>query len=203
MSFVRGNRAIRDHVRDGKRLLLFQTMGKGKQCLYRGEYALLRWEEKHAVPDTNGSPRKAIVFVLQRADIDKARLALRADRELVFAGAALTGTTALRITEIRTKQVLFRDRVELVEDGCRVTGIFDRRFLRASHIKPWAKSDGNERVDGHTPCEPAPVCRRQPMMQHPSPALRIPTIQTSLAPIHQHQRLRIALSAERGASREA
>ena len=37
----------------------------------------------------------------------------------------------------------------------------------------------------------------------PSPALRIPTIQTSLAPIHQHQRLRIALLAQRGARREA
>ena len=37
----------------------------------------------------------------------------------------------------------------------------------------------------------------------PSPALRIPTIQTRLTPIHQHQSLRVALGAERGTGREA
>jgi hypothetical protein len=36
-----------------------------------------------------------------------------------------------------------------------------------------------------------------------SPALRIPTIQASLTPVHQHQRLRIALLAQRRARREA
>jgi len=30
-----------------------------------------------------------------------------------------------------------------------VTGVTDRRFLRASHIKPWADSDNRERLDGH------------------------------------------------------
>jgi hypothetical protein len=36
-----------------------------------------------------------------------------------------------------------------------------------------------------------------------SPALRIPTIQARLTPIHQHQRLRVALLAQRGARRKA
>jgi hypothetical protein len=36
----------------------------------------------------------------------------------------------------------------------------------------------------------------------PSPALRIPTIQARLTPIHQHQRLRIALLAQRGTRRK-
>src|SRR5690554_6829066 len=36
-----------------------------------------------------------------------------------------------------------------------------------------------------------------------SPALAIPTIQTSRAPIHDHQRLGAALVAHRGAGREA
>ncbi|MBY6279026.1 HNH endonuclease [Stenotrophomonas maltophilia] len=35
-----------------------------------------------------------------------------------------------------------------VEKGCRLTGIEDLRFLRASHIKPWADSTDSERVDG-------------------------------------------------------
>ena len=29
MEFVRGNRVLRDHVRDGKRLLVFQALGSG------------------------------------------------------------------------------------------------------------------------------------------------------------------------------
>lgn len=51
--------------------------------------------------------------------------------------------------EVRSKQSLFKRRLLTVEKQCRVTGIADLRFLRASHIKPWAKcSDGHERVDG-------------------------------------------------------
>jgi putative restriction endonuclease len=42
----------------------------------------------------------------------------------------------------------FRDSVERVERGCRVTGVLDRRHLRASHIKPWRLCDDRERLDG-------------------------------------------------------
>jgi len=49
---------------------------------------------------------------------------------------------------VRTKQRLFRERLIGVEKGCRLTGIEDLRFLRASHIKPWADSTHSERVDG-------------------------------------------------------
>jgi putative restriction endonuclease len=35
-------------------------------------------------------------------------------------------------------QGLFRSRAELIEPSCRATGLTDRRFLRASHIKPRA-----------------------------------------------------------------
>jgi len=44
---------------------------------------------------------------------------------------------------------MHRSRVELIEPSCRVTGLTDRRFLRASHIKPRADSDNRERLDGH------------------------------------------------------
>ena len=39
--------------------------------------------------------------------------------------------------------------MELLEAGCRLTGVTDRRFLRASHIKPWSKSDSREKLDGN------------------------------------------------------
>jgi HNH endonuclease len=44
---------------------------------------------------------------------------------------------------------LYRENVERIETACRVTGVLDRRHLRASHIKPWYRSDDREKLDGH------------------------------------------------------
>jgi putative restriction endonuclease len=44
---------------------------------------------------------------------------------------------------------VFRENVERIETGCRVSGILDRRYLRVAHIKPWKESDDSEKVDGH------------------------------------------------------
>ena len=40
----------------------------------------------------------------------------------------------------RIGQGIFREHVERIEKACRVTGVLDRRHLRASHIKPWKVS---------------------------------------------------------------
>ncbi len=42
----------------------------------------------------------------------------------------------------------FRANVERFEHGCRVTGVLDRRYLRAVHIKPWRDATDAERLDG-------------------------------------------------------
>jgi hypothetical protein len=39
--------------------------------------------------------------------------------------------------------------LERHEVGCRISGITDPRFLTASHIKPWAKSNDFEKLDGN------------------------------------------------------
>ena len=49
----------------------------------------------------------------------------------------------------RCCQGLYRSRLELIESGCRLTGATDIRLLRASHIKPWSKSDSREKLDGN------------------------------------------------------
>ena len=54
-----------------------------------------------------------------------------------------------QIVKSRIGQGLFRNRVEEIETRCRITGIEDKRFLIASHIKPWRLSDNNERLDGN------------------------------------------------------
>lgn len=53
-----------------------------------------------------------------------------------------------QLISARTGQGIFRDNVERIEKACRVTGVLDRRHLRASHIKPWKVADDREKIDG-------------------------------------------------------
>lgn len=71
MEFVRGNKAIRDHIADGKDLHLFRAMGKGKGYRYVGQFACSSWEER-MTPDADQTLRKAIIFHLVAADDDQA-----------------------------------------------------------------------------------------------------------------------------------
>ena len=53
-----------------------------------------------------------------------------------------------QLLSARSGQGIFRDNVERIEKLCRVTGVPDRRHLRASHIKPWKLADDREKLDG-------------------------------------------------------
>lgn len=59
MVFERGNRAIRDHLVDGKDLLLFQTVSGGIRFLGQFDCASFSME---MAPDREGNTRSAIVF---------------------------------------------------------------------------------------------------------------------------------------------
>jgi putative restriction endonuclease len=66
--------------------------------------------------------------------------------------AALPRTTeAERLVVQRVGQDLFRAALDLYWEGrCAVTGVADRRLLRASHSKPWAQCDSDaERMDSY------------------------------------------------------
>ena len=54
----------------------------------------------------------------------------------------------IQITRARRGQGYFKLNVRLYEDHCRVTGVSNIRHLRASHIKPWVKSNDLEKLDG-------------------------------------------------------
>jgi hypothetical protein len=43
---------------------------------------------------------------------------------------------------------VFRDNVERYEQSCRLSGLLDRRHVRARHIKPWRDSNDHEKLDG-------------------------------------------------------
>jgi 5-methylcytosine-specific restriction protein A len=65
MRFVGGNRAIRDNLRNGKALQVFEQDKKDKRFLrYVGEMEYARHTFRDA-PDTDGKQRKAIVFQLR------------------------------------------------------------------------------------------------------------------------------------------
>ena len=72
----------------------------------------------------------------------------RHERELLNRG--LIGPVERhQIVKSRRGQGVFRDNVESREPKCRITGISNPRYLRASHIKPWRKSSDTEKIDGN------------------------------------------------------
>lgn len=136
-----GNRAIRDHAREGKELLVFLGLGGG---WYRfvGAFRYDRHYVRPNTPDRTGALRNALVFRLLPVFDDPEEIT---PPHLLPIMGTVGETERLALVSIRTKQGRFRRRVAAAEHGCRLTGITDLRFLRASHIKPWVQSNDHER----------------------------------------------------------
>ena len=149
MTMSGGNRAIDRHLLDGKRLLVFKSLGHGKPYRFDGEFVKQSWYFQPNTAATRGPARNAIVFRLQ--PIDLAPLVKQGQiSDVSPAEATLGSTVVMRVSEVRTKQQLFRRRLIDVEKQCRITKIMDLRFLRASHIKPWSACEtAGERTDGN------------------------------------------------------
>ncbi len=76
------------------------------------------------------------------------RLADKAIEEQLWQRTDIGPRERRQLINARIGQGIFRERVELMETACRVTGILDRRHLRATHIKPWKDADDAEKLDG-------------------------------------------------------
>lgn len=63
MEFLRGNKAIRDHISNGKQLFLFKALGKGKPVEFLGEFECASINFAQG-PDLNGNLRRTIRFNL-------------------------------------------------------------------------------------------------------------------------------------------
>jgi 5-methylcytosine-specific restriction protein A len=63
MTFVRGNRAIRDHAADGRDLHMFEKVPPA-HLRYRGQFVCAGYDVVPDVPDGAGIPRSAIAFHL-------------------------------------------------------------------------------------------------------------------------------------------
>ncbi len=67
MQFTGGNKAIRDHNKDGKDLHLFRQVGRG-QVRYEGPFHCTSWEFRQG-KDKTGRPRQVIIFSLVRVEM--------------------------------------------------------------------------------------------------------------------------------------
>jgi putative restriction endonuclease len=76
------------------------------------------------------------------------RLAEQAVEEQIWQRTDIGPSDKRHLTSARFGAGVFRENVERIETACRVTGILDRRYLRATHIKPWKDSDDQAKVDG-------------------------------------------------------
>lgn len=86
--------------------------------------------------------------ILERSE--EAQREAEADQaEKEIADTPISDTEKEQLIKARRGQGTFRNNVERHEHTCRLTGLTDKRFLVASHVKPWAKCESNkERLDG-------------------------------------------------------
>jgi hypothetical protein len=68
--------------------------------------------------------------------------------ETLLQRSDLAPTLKRDLLNARRGQGAFRANLEKVESACRLTGLLDRRHLRAVHIKPWRHADDAEKLDG-------------------------------------------------------
>ena len=72
------------------------------------------------------------------------------ETEAVLSDPTLTTTERHVLTRARLGQGIFTEEVRrIIEPVCRLTGLSEPRHLIASHMKPWAKSNNAERLDGN------------------------------------------------------
>jgi putative restriction endonuclease len=76
------------------------------------------------------------------------KLLEQAIEEHIWQRTNITPLEKRQLSFARLGQGAFRENVERIETACRVTGILDRRYLRATHIKPWREATDRERLDG-------------------------------------------------------
>lgn len=148
MEFTRGNLAIRDHIKNSKRVFLFEQTRRG----YVQFIAELTFFDCDYYPtyDTSGKDRVGIKFFFKRAgayvsyELDNANLA--AEPPLDYFAPTVTERNGLVIS--RVGQGAYRKSIiNRWENRCAVTGFGDKRILIASHIQPWKDSDNDQRLD--------------------------------------------------------
>jgi putative restriction endonuclease len=144
--------ALRSHLPDKYSPLL--PDGRGSQAVYLTELPARLFE---VVRDLIGQEARHTLGVAENwvlaeiADDTPARdVSTWEDyvRDSIEHDATLPETQRQAVIQARRGQGLFRQRVSLVEQRCRITGVANPEHLRASHCKPWRDSSNEVRLDG-------------------------------------------------------
>lgn len=148
MQFIRGNLALRDHIKDGKRIFLFQQSSKG-YVHFLSEMTLFDFGpfETH---DTLGNSRLGIKFFLKKKGVhvpyQLSDLNDVAEPSLQYLKPNITEYSGLVVS--RVGQGAYRKSIiNRWENKCAVTRFNDSRILIASHIHPWKNATDDERLD--------------------------------------------------------
>jgi 5-methylcytosine-specific restriction enzyme A len=154
MEFTRGNLALRDHLKSGKRVFLFEYERKGfVRFITEVEFFDVDSFPTH---DRTGIIRAGIKFFFKRvgahipleAQLD---LSTAAEDDVLYGAIKLPNETERRgLVTSRVGQGAYRKRIiHRWQYRCAVTGFDKLNVLIASHIVPWAEADNNERLDVH------------------------------------------------------
>jgi 5-methylcytosine-specific restriction enzyme A len=95
MKFRGGNKAIRDHRADGRDLMLFTDLGKGKGVRFEGLFECASWREMDGF-DKERRPRKIIVFDLVRVGAAAASESAQTTADAVPLSRPITSIDSLR-----------------------------------------------------------------------------------------------------------
>jgi 5-methylcytosine-specific restriction protein A len=155
MKFIKGNLALRDHLKNGKRVFLFEIEGKGfVRFISEVEFYDVDFFETH---DTKRELRQGIKFFFKRKGanipiqsslLDATSFVSEPDTDYEI---NIPNTTERRgLVTSRVGHGAYRKRIiHRWEYKCAVTGFDKLNVLIASHILPWANADDNQRLDVH------------------------------------------------------
>jgi 5-methylcytosine-specific restriction enzyme A len=163
MKFIKGNLALRDHLKNGKRVFLFEFYSKG-YVKFKCEVEAFDADyfETH---DTSDLTRIGIKFFFKRigvyvpliAELNAQTLTVDEPQEKISI-IPPNSTERIGLVTSRVGQGAYRKPIiHRWEYKCAVTGYNKLDILIASHIVPWCDSNDLERLDVHNGILLSPV----------------------------------------------
>lgn len=148
MEFTRGNLALRDHIKNGKRVFLFEQSRRGfVQFISELTFFDCDYYQTH---DTAGIDRVGIKFFFKRigalVHYDFGKISFVAEPTMDYFLPTVTERSGLVVS--RVGQGAYRKSIiNRWENKCVVTGFNNSQVLIASHIHLWKDSNNDERLD--------------------------------------------------------
>ena len=155
MKFTKGNLALKDHLKNGKRVFLFESESKGfVKFVSELEFYDADYFETH---DTKGNHRIGIKFFFKRTGAFIpiqpnifSESTLFNEPQVLYELSLPNETERKGLVISRVGQGAYRKRIiHRWEYQCAVTGFDKLEVLVASHILPWSKANNEERLDVH------------------------------------------------------